>query len=78
MHLAELSEGAGGVRVLTEQNTNSRSLPRHFKITANNPQVVQKYYDSTKDTLFVSKSIALLGELPYIRAPQLFLTALHR
>ncbi|KAJ1528747.1 hypothetical protein ONE63_007135 [Megalurothrips usitatus] len=78
MHLTELSEGVGRTRGVAEQNASSRSLPRHFKLSGHHPKDAQNYYDATKDTLFVTKSIALLGQLPYVRAAQLFLSTLHR
>ncbi|XP_052123081.1 DENN domain-containing protein 5A isoform X2 [Frankliniella occidentalis] len=78
MHLTELSEGVGRTKGVAEQNASSRSLPRHFKLSGHHPKDAQSYYDATKDTLFVTKSIALLGQLPYVKASQLFLSTLHR
>ncbi|XP_034238176.1 DENN domain-containing protein 5B isoform X2 [Thrips palmi] len=78
MHLTELSEGVGRTKGVAEQNASSRSLPRHFKLSGHHPKDAQSYYDATKDTLFVTKSIALLGQLPFVRAAQLFLSTLHR
>ncbi|BET01978.1 Hypothetical proteinypothetical proteinT/LH2 domain [Nesidiocoris tenuis] len=74
MHLAELSSGRCK-RAPVEHNT--RSLPRHFKLAAHT-RAAQHYYDHTKDTLYVTKSLALLSQYPYVHTSHTFLAGLHR
>ncbi|XP_021965831.1 DENN domain-containing protein 5B isoform X2 [Folsomia candida] len=60
---------------------NTRSLPRHFKLAAHKQPgslLSQSFYDASKDTLYVSKAIALICPLPFVQAPHTFLLALHR
>ena len=57
---------------------DTRSLPRHFKLSTHHQGAAQSYYDTTKDTLHVSKSIALICQLPYVYAAHKFLAGLHR
>lgn len=72
MHLTELSS-AGRSPV-----HNSRSLPRHFKLSAHQPKSAQNYFDSAKDTLYVSKSIVLVSQSPYVVVGEAFLRQLQR
>lgn len=72
MYVTELSSS---VTTTNKQLNNSRSLPRHFKL--NSQQQAQNYYD-VKDTLYVTKSIVIIMQLPYVTAACKFLTALHR
>lgn len=79
MHLTELSSGQGvvsGRQALLEHNT--RSLPRHFKLTAPRARSAMYYYDHTKDALLVTKSIALVMQRPFVHAAEAFLTGLYR
>ncbi|XP_069674606.1 DENN domain-containing protein 5B isoform X2 [Periplaneta americana] len=85
MHLTELSSshiGSGSRRSraagLGHDAHNTRSLPRHFKLSTHQQGAAQSYYDTTKDTLYVSKSIALICQLPYVYAARKFLSGLHR
>jgi hypothetical protein len=85
MHLTELSSSHTGSRGrrgrsagLGHDAYNTRSLPRHFKLSTHQQGAAQSYYDATKDTLYVSKSIALICQLPYVHAACKFLTGLHR
>ncbi|XP_063223946.1 DENN domain-containing protein 5B isoform X2 [Bacillus rossius redtenbacheri] len=88
MHLTELSScqlsgggGGGGPRRGRQGRLgghDSHSLPRHFKLSAHQPAAAQSYYDVAKDTLFVTKSIALICQLPYVHAARQFLVGLHR
>ncbi|XP_066906061.1 DENN domain-containing protein 5B isoform X2 [Halyomorpha halys] len=73
MHLTELSSG----RCKRSMEHNTRSLPRHFKLSAHT-RAAQSYYEYTKDTLYVTKSIALIMQQPYIHAPHIFLAGLYR
>ncbi|GLH07324.1 DENN domain-containing protein 5B [Gryllus bimaculatus] len=84
MHITELSSyqrRAGGNHSwhgegLVDDTHNTRSLPRHFKLAAHHQGAAQSYYDVTKDTLYVSKSIALISQLPYVFAARKFLEGL--
>lgn len=57
---------------------STRSLPRHFKLSAHSPGAALAYYDSTKDKLLVTKSISLLCQQPYLHAARTFLTNLYK
>lgn len=65
---------------LATQDNNTRSLPRHFKLAAHKQQSVltQSFYDASKDTLYVTKAIALICPLPYVQAAQKFLTGIFK
>ncbi|KAJ9601188.1 hypothetical protein L9F63_000656, partial [Diploptera punctata] len=75
MHLTELSSGCKRGRSMGH---DTRSLPRHFKLSTHHQGAAQSYYDAAKDTLYVSKSIALICQLPYVYASRKFLSGLHR
>lgn len=80
MHLTELSSGQGvasGRRVAMLDH-NTRSLPRHFKLTAPRARSAMNYYDHTKDILQVTKSIALVMQKPFVQASETFLIGLYR
>jgi hypothetical protein len=85
MHLTELSSsrvsssGRQGLSAgLGHDAYNTRSLPRHFKLSTHQQGAAQSYYDAVKDTLYVSKSVALICQLPYVYAAYKFLAGLHR
>ncbi|EFA02072.1 DENN domain-containing protein 5B [Tribolium castaneum] len=77
MYITELSSG---LKVKAIQNTpQSRSLPRHFKLSTHNPSgAALTYYDISKDKLFVSKSISLICQTAYVQAAKIFLENLFR
>lgn len=77
MHLTELSSGqqASRRRVIDH---NTRSLPRHFKLTTHHAKAAMNYYDHTKDILYVTKSIALIMQQPYVHAAETFLSGIYR
>ncbi|XP_044255618.1 DENN domain-containing protein 5B [Tribolium madens] len=77
MYITELSSG---LKIKTIQNTpQSRSLPRHFKLSTHNPSgAALTYYDINKDKLFVSKSISLICQTAYVQAAKIFLENLFR
>ncbi|XP_054266195.1 DENN domain-containing protein 5B isoform X4 [Macrosteles quadrilineatus] len=77
MHLTELSSGQQPSRKHVLDH-NTRSLPRHFKLASHHTRIAQNYYDHTKDTLHVTKSIALILQLPFIHAAEAFLIGLYR
>jgi hypothetical protein len=85
MHLTELSSSRVGSRSRQSHSAglghdahNTRSLPRHFKLSTHQQGAAQSYYDAVKDTLYVCKSIALICQLPYVYAARKFLAGLHR
>ncbi|XP_017775709.1 PREDICTED: DENN domain-containing protein 5B isoform X2 [Nicrophorus vespilloides] len=82
MYVTELSSGlkVRQVQQTQSQGPQSRSLPRHFKISTPNPSggVSLTYYDISKDKLFVSKSIAIICQVPNVHAAKIFLENLYR
>ncbi|XP_071871803.1 DENN domain containing pinstripe isoform X1 [Bombus fervidus] len=82
MHITELSSGQNGTPPTRarkgQDGHNTRSLPRHFKLSAHSPGAALGYYDSTKDKLLVTKSISLLCQQPYLHAAKTFLTNLYK
>ncbi|KAL6439866.1 hypothetical protein ACFW04_004115 [Cataglyphis niger] len=81
MHITELSSGQNGTPPTVRKGQdghNTRSLPRHFKLSAHSPGAALGYYDSIKDKLLVTKSIALLCQQPYLFAAKTFLTNLYK
>nr|CAD7395243.1 unnamed protein product [Timema cristinae] len=85
MHLTELSGcHAGNTQRRsrqpgsTHEGHNTRSLPRHFKLSTPQQGAAQSYYDAAKDTLYVTKSIALVCQLPCVHAAHKFLKGLYR
>ncbi|XP_033217393.1 DENN domain-containing protein 5B isoform X5 [Belonocnema kinseyi] len=81
MHITELSSGQNDTpncQRKGQESHNTRSLPRHFKLSAHSPGTALAYYDSTKDKLLVTKSISLLCQQPYLHAARTFLTNLYK
>ncbi|KAH0949807.1 hypothetical protein HN011_010229 [Eciton burchellii] len=81
MHITELSSGQNGTPPTARKGQdghNTRSLPRHFKLSAHSPGAALAYYDSTKDKLLVTKSISLLCQQSYLHAAKMFLTNLYK
>ncbi|XP_044593400.1 DENN domain-containing protein 5B isoform X4 [Cotesia glomerata] len=81
MFITELSSGQNGTPPAPRKGQdphNTRSLPRHFKLSAHSPGAAMAYYDSTKDKLLVTKSISLLCQQPYLHAARTFLTNLYK
>ncbi|XP_057340545.1 DENN domain-containing protein 5A isoform X2 [Microplitis mediator] len=81
MFITELSSGQNGTPPVPRKGQdphNTRSLPRHFKLSAHSPGAAMAYYDSTKDKLLVTKSISLLCQQPYLHAARTFLTNLYK
>ncbi|XP_025830821.1 DENN domain-containing protein 5B [Agrilus planipennis] len=81
MYLTELSSNLKSniVQAIQNQGPHTRSLPKHFKLstpTANGPSLA--YYDISKDKLFVSKSISIICQIPYVNAAKIFLENLYR
>ncbi|KAG8035318.1 hypothetical protein G9C98_006764 [Cotesia typhae] len=81
MFITELSSGQNGTPPAPRKGQdphNTRSLPRHFKLSAHSPGAAMAYYDSTKDKLLVTKSISLLCQQPYLHAARTFLMNLYK
>ncbi|XP_053984940.1 DENN domain-containing protein 5B isoform X4 [Hylaeus volcanicus] len=81
MHITELSSGQNGTPPTVRKGQdghNTRSLPRHFKLSAHSQSAALGYYDSTKDKLLVTKSISLLCQQSYLHAAKTFLTNLYK
>ncbi|XP_063989212.1 DENN domain-containing protein 5B isoform X5 [Diachasmimorpha longicaudata] len=81
MFITELSSGQNGTPPAPRRGQeahNTRSLPRHFKLSAHSPGAALAYYDSTKDKLLVTKSISLICQQPYLNAAKTFLTNLYK
>lgn len=76
MYITELSGGMKSKTIQQIQGPQSRSLPRHFKLSTHSAALT--YYDISKDKLFVSKSIGILSQAPYVHAAKIFLENLYR
>lgn len=77
MYVTELSSGIK-VKVIQAQTPQSRSLPRHFKLSTPGPGGVLTYYDISKDRLFVSKSIGIICQVANVQAAKIFLENLYK
>ncbi|KAI4464101.1 c-myc promoter binding protein [Holotrichia oblita] len=77
MYVTELSSGIK-MKVIQTQTPQSRSLPRHFKLSTPGPGGVLTYYDISKDRLFVSKSIGIVCQVAYVQAAKIFLENLYK
>ncbi|KAF0292111.1 DENN domain-containing protein 5B [Amphibalanus amphitrite] len=73
-YLAEMSSGKATQQ---QQQTSSRSLPRHFKLATKLTTHAQSYYDVAKDQLYVCKCIGLLMSQPYLHVARVFLSRLY-
>ncbi|CAH0560214.1 unnamed protein product [Brassicogethes aeneus] len=81
MYVTELSSNLKSrtVQNIQNQTPQSRSLPRHFKLsTPNLNGTPLMYYDIIKDKLFVSKSIGITCQKPFVNAAKIFLENLFR
>uniref|UniRef100_T1IME6 DENN domain-containing protein 5B n=1 Tax=Strigamia maritima TaxID=126957 RepID=T1IME6_STRMM len=78
MHLAELSGGGAIDQPDPGGGSNTRSLPRSFKLSAHNSPTASSFYDVSRDTLLVTKAIAVITQLPYVYSFHKFLSGLHR
>lgn len=79
MYITELSSGLKmrPVQTVQTQGPQSRSLPRHFKLSTPSGAALT-YYDISKDKLFVSKSICIICQTAYVQAAKIFLENLFR
>lgn len=80
MYITELSSGqiVSRNKQIQQSTGQSRSLPRHFKLSVHNPGGAPGYYDISKDRLYVSKSIAVICQLPFVHASKLFLENIYK
>lgn len=81
MYVTELSSNLKEKPLHTQhlQGPQSRSLPKHFKLsTPSGGGVALQYYDISKDKLFVCKSIAIVCQIAYVQAAKIFLENLYR
>lgn len=80
MYITELSSGLKNKTLQSTQNQGpqSRSLPRHFKLTHNPTGAALTYYDISKDKLYVSKSIGIISQCAYVQVAKIFLENLYR
>ena len=63
-------------------NERSRSLPRHYtgkyKLSSSTLDLSSAYYDYQKDTLYVTKSVAMVLSEPIVSAAESILMAIHK
>jgi hypothetical protein len=81
VHSAQQKQRTSRAQYLSTEGTNTRSLPRHFKLAAHKQQSLtsaQCFYDASKDNLYVTKTIALICPLPYVQACHHFLKGLYK
>lgn len=81
MYITELSSSGlknRAIQATQNQSPQSRSLPRHFKLTYNPSGTTLTYYDISKDKLYVSKSIGIISQCAYVQAAKIFLENLYR
>jgi DENN domain-containing protein 5 len=76
MYITELSSSQGSLR---KSDSVSRSLPRHFRLAdEDDKNGALSFYDITKDTLYVTKSITLVCQFAYAHVAEIFLTNLYK
>ncbi|XP_050714063.1 DENN domain-containing protein 5B-like isoform X2 [Eriocheir sinensis] len=79
VYLTEMSSSHAKGTSGTPTNTrDTRSLPRQFRLSSPKSPAALHFYDITKDQLYVTKCIALVGQHPYVYAGRKFLTELYR
>ncbi|KAK7085845.1 DENN domain-containing protein 5B, partial [Halocaridina rubra] len=78
VYLTEMSSSHAKAASGTPPSRDTRSLPRQFRLTAPKSPAALHFYDITKDQLFVTKCIALVGQHPYVLSAQKFLAGLYR
>lgn len=79
--IVEIAPKNANLAVFEEPTSNSKSLPRHFKV--NNTRLYDKTkpttnFDCLRDSLLVSKCICLIGQYPLVDAAKNFLVNLFR
>lgn len=79
VYLTEMSSShAKAASGATPDKRDTRSLPRQFRLSAPKSPAALHFYDITKDQLYVTKCIALVGQHPYVNSAKKFLKGLYR
>ena len=85
IHPAQVVEPLQGLPVIEKPSCNSKSLPRHFKVSKNsfNDKARENdwsplIFDESRDLLLVTKCICLIGQYPHVEAARNFLTNFYR
>ncbi|KAG0727721.1 DENN domain-containing protein 5A [Chionoecetes opilio] len=78
VYLTEMSSSAKGSAGTPTNTRDTRSLPRQFRLSSPKSPAALHFYDITKDQLYVTKCIALVGQHPYVYAARKFLKELYR
>ncbi|XP_076058045.1 DENN domain containing pinstripe isoform X2 [Oratosquilla oratoria] len=79
VYLTEVSSSQARAAAGTPADTrDTRSLPRQFRLSAPKSPAALNFYDITKDQLYVTKCIALVGQHSYVNAARKFLTCLYK
>lgn len=81
--IVEIAPKNANLAVFEEPTSNSKSLPRHFKVNNTRLQLYDKakpstHFDCLSDSLLVSKCICLIGQHPLVDAAKNFLVNLFR
>ncbi|KAF2353108.1 DENN domain [Trinorchestia longiramus] len=84
-YLAEVSSAqgdagsdSGGTPQKGDARRDTRSLPREFRWSSPKSGAARLFYDVTKDQLFVSKCIVLVGRQPEVAVARKFLVGLYK
>ena len=75
MHMAELSNVQSQALYSHLGSVFERS-PRHIK-KGENSEKPQRTFDARKDTLYVTKCLCVISQLPFVWAPKKYLKILH-
>lgn len=78
MHLAELSNSQSRTLHNLHDPHGTRSLPRSFKLSSHHSPSANSFYEILKDSLFVTKCVCLITQLPFVYACQKFLLGLYK
>ncbi|XP_066966304.1 DENN domain-containing protein 5B isoform X2 [Macrobrachium rosenbergii] len=78
VYLTEMSSSHAKASSGATPSRDTRSLPRQFRLSAPKSPAALHFYDITKDQLFVTKCIALVGQHPYVLSARKFLKGLYR
>lgn len=85
LHSAQIMEIAPhnpSLGVFEEPSSNSKSLPRHFKVAKTRlyekSKGTQPKFDPLRDSLLVTKCICLVGQFPLVDAARNFLYNFYR
>lgn len=78
MYITDITNKHSSKQTCKTYTSTSKSLPRQLKI--GNPAHISdtSFYDINKDKLFVSKSISLICQFPYVFVSKIFLNNLYK